>query len=225
MLETTQINKIREKRLRTIPNKKQVKDNGSVNTYFHPKSNLYTKQEFELLDSIYSDGPPTSLKDTQELVQENFWPKLKKEEHKFILSKQSDFFTKAGWFALGSIVASVIWLIFFQINVHQIKTQHDTQIVFQNTPQILTDKNADKEIIKTLENKQKTEQQNDSPKTVTNTQLAVKYHTVGNGDSLWTIANKYYSNPSPDNINRIMKANNMRRVGILNIGQKLVIPE
>ena len=32
----------------------------------------------------------------------------------------------------------------------------------------------------------------------------VKFHIVTNGDSLWIIANKYYSNPSPDNINKIM---------------------
>ena len=56
-------------------------------------------------------------------------------------------------------------------------------------------------------------------------QSSVRYHTVASGDLLWIIANKYYSNPSQENIEKIMKANNMKRIGLLKLGQKLVVPE
>jgi len=104
----------------------------------------------------------------------------------------------------------------------------------------MTDKNIDKEVSKQLKDKITAKENviskyfsnlfsrkkpnpvviNEPPKIE-----PVKFHIVTNGDSLWIIANKYYSNPSPDNINKIMKANNMKRAGMLSIGQKLVIPQ
>ncbi len=55
---------------------------------------------------------------------------------------------------------------------------------------------------------------------------STRYHVIKGGDSLWIIANKYYSNPSQENINKIMKVNNIRNVySTLQLGQKLTIPQ
>ena len=239
MAETTQINKFRQKRLRTLTSKKQLTDKEPINNYFYPKNNLYTRQEFELLDSIYSDEPPGAIQAKQEIIlEENFWPQGK-EEYLIASSQRNNLFTKLTWLFVGVMIASVIWLIYFQVSVHAIKTKQDTQIVFQKSAQILTDKTADKKITKdlntsipqhvstsknpwtkwfTFKGKQKAVP---VPQVV---QATVKSHTISNGDSLWIIANKYYSNPSPENIKKIMDANNMKKIGLLSVGQKIVIP-
>lgn len=238
MAETTQINKFRQKRLRNTANKSS--------SYFYPKNNLYTRQEFELLDSIYSDEPSsTTMKAKQETIPEdNFWPQ-DKEKYLSTLKRSNSFLKNLSWFTSGVVLASAVWFTYHQVTVHQIKIKNDTQIVFQESPHLLTDKTADKEVTSMLEkqrNKEAEKQRKEilglpkisfsklfkqKPKetpTVPAPVQTVKYHTVADGDSIWSIANKYYSNPSPENINKIMKANNMKRVGILSIGQKLVIP-
>ena len=55
-------------------------------------------------------------------------------------------------------------------------------------------------------------------------QLAVQYYNVRNGDTLEQIARKYYGKGTPEMIEKIQRANNMRNANRLAIGQKLVIP-
>ena len=239
---TTSISKFRQKRLKGLASKS--KETAAINSYFYPKNDLYTREEFELLDTIYSDEP--SLEEKKEIKlevpsAENFWPQ-NKEEYLSISSSKNSFLTNMTWFFGGVALTSVIWLIYFQINVHEIRTKSDTQIVFQKSANIMTDKTADKELSKQLKDKKSAERKENviskyfsnlfsrkSVKVQTISELPkiepVKFYTVANGDSLWVIANKHYSNPSPENINKIMKANNMKRVSTLVVGQKLVIPE
>lgn len=249
MGDTTQLNKFRQKRLKRVTKKASLSEDNQVSTYFYPKQNLYTKQEFELLDSIYSDeAPMVSIKtprDRKEISEaDNFWPQSREEILK-ISSGKGNLFEKLKWFFVGMMSTSAVWLIFFQLNVHEIKTKSDTQIVFQKHAQIVTDKTVDSELAKKLTGDRQTNPTNQltskqekatfwdifkKPKkegAIVQTAQAkpeAKYHVIGNGDSLWLIANKYYSNPSQENIDKIMKANNIRRVGLLKIGQKLVIP-
>lgn len=225
--ETTQLNKFRQRRLRTLS--KKAREEKSRDSYFYPRTNLYTKEEHELLDTIYTDEPSPITQDGQEpVVLDNFWQDFKAEE--LILPQpKNKFFEKVTWFVVGAMLTSVLWLIFYQVNVHKIKTEMDTQIVFQKSAHIVTDKTADKEVTAKLE-KKKTHwfSLKRAPKqevVIAKAPLPpVRYHTVGNGDSLWTIAQKYYVDPSQSNIDKIMKANNMKRIGILQLGQKLVIP-
>ena len=273
MAETTQLNKMRQKKLRSLASKSRTLEEKPVKNYFYPKNNLYTRQEFELLDTIYSDDPPTTFESREEIfIGKDFWPK-DKEELLINSGSKVNHFTNAIWFVGGVMLTSVIWLIYFQVNVHAIKTKNDTQIVFQKSAALMTDKTVDKEVINKLQ-KQKTIGESSitlneiiNKKTINsgtqiksemskitekplkeqskiafsnwfapkNNQKAVvvtppsikepKTYSVVNGDSLWIIAKKCYSDPSQENINRIMKANNMKRVGTLSIGQKLVIPE
>ncbi len=273
MAETTQINKFRQKKLRNLSSKTKHKDDTLSNEYFYPKQNLYTRQEFELLDTIYSDEPSTIPEaiNKEDAQLSDFWPQ-NKEDYLNVAQSKNNFFKNLTWFMAGVMSTSAVWLIYFQLSVHQIKSKADTQIVFQKSANIMTDKTVDKVATQTLE-KQKTEAlvQNENnqaivsqavqaskpvvipwvnwfnvppkkveaPKqvlpslpqqavkaTVPQAQITpkVRYHTIGNGDSLWIVANKYYSNPSPENISKIMKANNMKRVGILSVGQKIVVP-
>ncbi len=231
---TTSISKFRQKRLK--------RETTPVNTYLYPKNDLYTKEEFELLDTIYSDEPSLEEKEgiKPEITSvENFWPQ-NKEEYLSISNNKNSFLSNMTWFLGGVVLSSLIWLIYFQVNVHEIRTKSDTQIVFQKSANIMTDKTVDKEVTKQLKDK-KVAKENMVSKYFSNLFLKkkttpvavneppkiepVKFHIVSNGDSLWVIANKYYSNPSPGNINKIMQANNMKRVGTLIIGQKLVIPQ
>ena len=218
---------------------------------------LYSKEEFELLDTIYSDGMPIQ-RNLQEVKIEDFLPEGK-DEYLSIQGQKSNMISKIGWFICGVLLSSAIWLIYFQVSLNEIRTKSDTQIVFHKTAELTTDKTLDKELgkqlsrakagfFKTLFHRSKkiekqtevtqlpeqVEQQNEEkttiPETVTTPSesspvATVRHHTIASGDSLWIIANKYYSNPSPANIDKIMKANNMRRVGILSVGQKIVVPE
>lgn len=231
MVETTQINKFRQKRLRNLANK--VKEDNVIGSYFYPKNNLYTRQEFELLDSIYSDEPSGLTENAGEKIsQDNFWQE-DKEEYLRIANRKGKFFEKLTWFLSGVAITSVVWLIFFQVNIHKINSEDQTQIVFHKTANIVTDKTADAEVTNKLEN-QKAKQNNffsnwftKKPKTNLVPQQVlptVKSHMVSSGDSLWSIANKYYSSPTQENINKIMRANNIKKIGLLSIGQKLVIP-
>ena len=241
---TTNISKFRQKRLKGLANKS--KETTPIGSYFYPKNDLYTREEFELLDTIYSDEP--SIEEKKEIKSETFWPQ-NKEEYLNISNNKNNFLTNLSWFVGGVALTSLVWLIYFQVNVHEIRTKSDTQIVFQKSVNIMTDKTVDKEVSKQLGKKITEAKVNNSnlskenpiskyfasffskkPQTIQAVNEPpriepVKFHTVQSGDSLWIIANKHYSNPSPTNINKIMKANNMKRVGTLSIGQKLVIPQ
>ena len=253
MVETTQLNKYgqRQKRARNLANKKDLKSDSLINTYFYPKNNLYTRKEFELLDSIYSDDPPTSAWEenaTKKKGIEDFWPQVHRQNLGFFNTKK-DLIGKISYLITGVMLTSVIWLIYLQFHDYHIRTKNDTQIVFQKSAEIITHKTADKQITSVI-NSQQLEKNSQlaacssqlknlfnwfpsKPKVIKEEKVkqpnpqqpqAVKYHTVTTGDSLWTIANKHYSDPSPTNIEKIMKANNMKRIGILSIGQKIVIP-
>ena len=254
MVETTQLNKYRQRHSGNFT-KTKTKENKTIDSYFYPKHNLYTRQEFELLDTIYADEPSSlSERPKEELLLNDFWPQ-NKEEFLTVSNQKSDLLKNIVWFLSGVMLTSAVWLIFFQVNIHEIKTKTDTQIVFQKSAKLMTDKTLDKEVASTFKNQGTTEQSSspqffkqeskenivlDNPpmpvsaatdikEQVANVKeeyiMGLKEHIVINGDSLWTIANKYYSNPSPDNIKKIMKANKMRRVGVLSIGQKVIIPE
>ena len=239
---TTSISKFRQKRLKGLANK--LKETAPINSYFYPKNDLYTREEFELLDTIYSDEP--SMEEKKKIKPEitnaeSFWPQ-NKEEYLNISNNKNNFFTNMSWFLGGVALTSLVWLIYFQVNVHEIRTKNDTQIVFQKSAAIMTDKTVDKEVSKQLKDKKSAGEKGNIISKYFTTLFArktpkiqpvneppkiepVKFHIATNGDSLWVIANQYYLNPSPENINKIMKANNMKRVGTLSIGQKLVIPE
>lgn len=240
---TTNISKFRQKRLKGLLSKSKTKETTQINSYFYPKNNLYTREEFELLDTIYSDEP-SILEQNNEVKSEvtnveNFWPQ-NKEEYLSLANNKNNFLANLSWFLSGVAITSLVWLIYFQVNIREIRTKSDTQIVFQKSANIMTDKNIDKEVSKQLKDKIIVKENviskyfnnlfsRKKPKFVAINEPPkiepVKFHIVTNGDSLWIIANKYYSNPSPDNINKIMKANNMKRAGMLSIGQKLVIPQ
>ena len=251
MTETTQINKFRQKKLKSIAAKPHKKDDKSISSYFYPKNNLYTRQEFELLDTIYSDEPPSviELKEENKIV-ENFWTQ-NKEEYLKLTKQKNSLFNNLSWFMGGVLLTSLVWFIYFQLSIIHIQDKHDTQIVFQKSAAIVTDKTVDEEVTKRLEDRKVQELQvtenavvvkqavpkNDKKFSLGNffvgkkvIQLAaplpknVKQHMVVSGDSLWTIAQKYYLDPSPANIDRIMKSNNMKRIETLYIGQKIVVP-
>jgi|GEM_PF-2527846 len=265
MAETTQINKYKQKRS-TL----------SQDTFLYPTQNkLYTKEEFELLDSIYSDGSIgiglDSADTAKEFQKDNFWVR-NKQELLALQSSKNSYLNNIGWFTAGMMLTSVAFLIYFQMNGREIKQKQDIQIVFQKSTQVMTDKTADETVSKKLGSNELAQSQTNtitepankefkfefpkialfSPKVEeqkpiqeikpqqpvkeviaesakapiqveeTNT---VKHHVIGSGDSLWIIANKYYSNPSQENIKKIMRANGIRSVySTLHLGQKLVIP-
>lgn len=210
-----------------------------LNSYFYPKNNLYTRQEFELLDTLYSDEPPTIKEDV--VLIDDFWPQNKEEFLKMSDQKKL-LLTKISWFLLGVMLTSAIWFIFFQFKLYETSTKENTKIVFHKTAQIVTHETADKEITKQLQSKNQGQTKvarsfklklpslfTRKPTTKVETPvvplLQEKYHTVGSGDSIWVIAQKYYSNPSPDNINKILKANKLKQNNYLQPGQKIVIPQ
>ena len=249
MAETTHINRFRQKKLRNHKDREKAEQ---LNTYMYPKNNLYTRQEFELLDTIYSDSDESAVitKVEDSLDVNKFWL----DEKIGIPKDKNNLFSKLSWFFSGILIASVIWFICLQVTIFQIKSKSNTQLVFHKTLDIVTDKTADKQISANLLSHKQTKtfglgfqewlKNMSSNSTVNNksddkaikeeakenTQVVpedvpkIKYHTISNGDSLWIIANKYYSDPSPANIEKIMKANKMRRIGILQPGQKLIIP-
>ena len=227
MAETTQLNKYRQKHSKNFT-KAKTEENKVIDSYFYPKHNLYTRQEFELLDTIYSDEPSNaSERLNEELLLNDFWPQ-NKEEFLTISNQKGSLLKNIVWFLSGVMLTSAAWLVFFQVNVHEIKTKADTQIVFQKSANLMTDKVLNKEIASTLSPQVFKKEEPENNVVLSNPPPTIKEHKehiVIDGDSLWIIANKYYSNPSPDNINKIMKANKMKRIGVLSIGQKLIIPE
>ena len=69
--------------------------------------------------------------------------------------------------------------------------------------------------------------ESDTNTTATETSASVaanEEYTVQSGDTMESIARRFYGSYSPDKINTIMKANNMTDPNKLAIGQKLIIP-
>ena len=237
MAESIQVKKQRHKPLRALQKGQNIEDK-SISSYYYPKNNLYTRQEFELLDTIYSDGPQNTYENIEKELSHDFWPQNKEEYLKFS-NKKSNFLTKLTYFTAGVMLTSAIWLIYFQVNLNERTAKDNTRIVFHKTAQILTHKTVDKEITRKLADSKVSARSSkfnfskwfsNKPKKVgatlaTSNPVPSKFHTVSSGDSLWVIANKYYSNPSPDNIIKIAKANNLKTSSVLQAGQKLVVPE
>ncbi len=262
MSEAKTLSKFRQKKPKNLAHKTKDTEDKAVSDYFYPKNNLYTRQEFELLDTIYSDEPvPETTENKQPVIIDNFWPQ-NKEEYLTQSPIKNNALTNIGWFTSGVMLTSVIWLIYFQLSVHEIKAKHETQIVFNKSAELMTDKTADKEMTKSL--KTNTSIQNNKtglfkfsfpqifskknvpikeesnvvaeqakvvePIQVKKEEVPItskenKTYTVKSGDSLWIIAKKVYSDPSPLNIEKIAKANKLRLTSTLSLGQKLVVPE
>ena len=248
---TTNFSKFRQKRLKALNSAPKTAKTKAANNFFYPSTNLYTKEEYELLDTIYSDEPIFSDEINKHMlkepaIKEDFWPQNKEQYFNLSNKTEKRSFPKITWFLCGVMLTSAIWLVYHLLSVHEIRTKGDTQIVFHQTTKIVTDKNLDKQISKELKVKPDRKNPNkqwysffsrpfvskdiivktNTPKVMppVTEPKPVRYHVIKNGDSLWTIAAGYYSNPSPENINKIMKANNMKRVGVLSLGQNLVIP-
>ena len=69
--------------------------------------------------------------------------------------------------------------------------------------------------------------ESDTNATATETSASVaanEEYTIQSGDTMESIARRFYGSYSPDKINMIMKANNMTDPNKLAIGQKLIIP-
>lgn len=62
-----------------------------------------------------------------------------------------------------------------------------------------------------------------SPLLKSNSVTLIEY-TIKYGDTLETIAQRYYSNSSPEYIQKIKTANNIRNARLIQVGQKLIIP-
>lgn len=277
----TILNKISQKRSRNFTSPTQ---DDKPETFLYPSNKLYSKEEFELLDSIYSDKPfntdinmelTETDKESLNLHRDNFWARNREELLALQQNNKSSIFTNLTWFASGVMLTSVVGLIYLQMNGRDIKPKQEIQIVFQKSAQIMTDKTLDKEVSEKLVSNEIAKStsienptqsgfkfalpklnifplQKSEPKIEVKEPIKeviasepakpvelpaqvqqqeestiehVKYHTINNGDSLWILANKYYSNPSQENIKKIMKANHIRSVySTLHLGQKLVIP-
>ena len=235
MAEVTQLKtKIKSLRQKSLSDKTITKED---KPYFYPKQNLYTRQEFELLDTIYSlDAPARDTKD-----EEIAFPVMKEEKNNFT--------GNLVWFFYGVMFTSILWFVFYEFKIHEFQTKDNTSIVYHKTAKLMTDKTVDKEVMKTLKKEAIDTQENllaiqaipvkkdfgfskwfklKPKKNVIATPPkieAVRFHVVGSGDSLWVIADKYYSKPSPENINKIAKANKLKLTSSLQPGQKLVVPE
>ncbi len=289
MARTKELNKINQKRMGNFANSSL--EDSDTNTLLYPSfgTKLYSKEEFELLDSIYSDNPLSvdiqqKTEDQSEassdisFQRDNFWAR-NREELLALQKSKNNIFSNLAWFSAGVMLTSVVGLIYLQMNSFEAKQKQDIQIVFQKSVQVMTDKTIDKEVadklikkdfekkdIVEIKNPEVAEKKNNfkfdfsdlfkkqevksvpvnvaqaeiekpapvvapveavkpAPVKVQETAKQPKYHVIGNGDSLWLIANKYYANPSNENISKIMKANNIRSVySTLRLGQKLTIP-
>lgn len=130
MADVTQMIRLKKKR-------RNLQPHDTDEAFFYPNNKSLHKDEHETLDSIYSDSS-----------NDNFW----KEETRMKPAGTTPFSMKLKWFSSGAVLASLIWLIYFQVSVHQIKSTHGPKVVFQTAATIVTDKNFDKEISKTLGN-------------------------------------------------------------------------
>lgn len=54
--------------------------------------------------------------------------------------------------------------------------------------------------------------------------LSARRHKVGNGDTLGSIAYKYYGSSAPEFVEKLTRANNMKNPNALQLDQELIIP-
>lgn len=132
MADVTQI--IRPKRKR--PNYRSY---DTEEAYFYPNNKSLLRDEHRTLDSIYSDSP-----------NDSFW----QEEPSMKPSSTIPLSMKLKWFTSGVVLTSLVWLIYFQVSVHQIKSASSPKVIFQTAATIVTDKTFDKEVSKALGNEQ-----------------------------------------------------------------------
>lgn len=120
--------------------------------FYYPQKKLYSREEFELLDSIYSDDPIGEQNMNESNIPGDFW---NNEEDKLkSLPQRIPLPLKLKWFTSGVAVTSLIWLIYFQVSIHTIKANSDPKIVFQTAATIVTDKTFDQEVSKNLGQRQ-----------------------------------------------------------------------
>ncbi len=105
MSETTYLHKVKQKKVRNSSNRSTATKERTIGSYFYPKNNLYTRQEFELLDTIFSDDPIEEIENKAELsLNRDFWPQNKESLLNPPLSKKTGLITNLLWFSAGAIL-------------------------------------------------------------------------------------------------------------------------
>lgn len=106
-----------------------------------------------------------------------------------------------------------------QPNIEEPEESPDEELKVQNIPIAKTDS---KELAKKsplLQNKKTTTTSSNTTKS-SGTEYKIK-----SGDTLEIIADKFYGNSNPDTVDKIKVANKIRDVRLLQIGQKIIIPQ
>lgn len=121
----------------------RTRDKKKVESFFYPQKKLYSKEELELLDSLYSDRSS----DSDEAIMNELKPETEFwQEEKMHFSRRIPLTTKIKWFASGMVLTSLVWLIYFQLSGHTIGSYTRPKIVFKTAATIVTDKSFDREI-------------------------------------------------------------------------------
>lgn len=147
MSEATYLHKTRQRKARNTSNITATKER-ITGSYFYPKSNLYTRQEFELLDTIFSDEPIEEI--DREVEHRDFWPQNKENLLNPPISLKSKLMTNFAWFAGVVILTSVISIIVFQLKIAEFKNKENIQIVFHKSAHITTEKTVDTDLTSSL---------------------------------------------------------------------------
>ena len=151
MSEATYLRKVKQKKARNTENRATATKERITGSYFYPKSNLYTRQEFELLDTIFSDEPMEEIeREVEQSVSRDFWPQNKENLLNPPISRKNTLMTNFAWFSSGVILTSVISIVIFQLKIAEFKANDNIQIVFHKSAHITTEKTVDTDITSNL---------------------------------------------------------------------------